>query len=158
MSYAFNSVVSKQEQDALKNMIFKRAQERAQLLVDEVQSSYTTSTQTEIMDLARNSFVANKNPFSLESAKKESVVEDTSDEMEKIELSKKHAEEIKNKIYEKQESIKSDMARNLMNANMDEARNALDKKHSFMGALEFLNSQASISLVKNKGKSFEALA
>ena len=50
------------------------------------------------------------------------------------------------------------MARNLMNANMDEARIGLDKKHSFMGALEFLNSQASISLVKNKGKSFEALA
>jgi hypothetical protein len=41
---------------------------------------------------------------------------------------------------------------------MTDARNEFSQKSTFLGALDFLNSQASISLIKNKGKSFEALA
>ena len=41
---------------------------------------------------------------------------------------------------------------------MSEARNVFGRKKSFLGALEFLNSQASIALVKNQGKTFEAIA
>ena len=56
MSYNFNSYVNKGEADALKEMIFKRAQERSKAYTDDVQS--------DVMDLARESFVSNGNPFS----------------------------------------------------------------------------------------------
>ena len=36
--------------------------------------------------------------------------------------------------------------------------NELVRKQSFLGALEFLNSQATISLVNKKAKSFDAIA
>ena len=42
--------------------------------------------------------------------------------------------------------------------NMVEARGEFSSKSTFMGALNFLNSQASIALVNSKGKSFSAIA
>ena len=56
MSYKFDSIVNKQEADALKEMIFRRVRERSNSMNEEVQ--------TEVMDLARDSFVSNNNPFS----------------------------------------------------------------------------------------------
>ena len=41
---------------------------------------------------------------------------------------------------------------------MQEARAGLSNKKSFMGALNFLNSQAAISLIKTRGNKFEMLA
>ena len=41
---------------------------------------------------------------------------------------------------------------------MLDARQDFSKKSSFMGALNFLNSQATISLISKRAKSFEALA
>ena len=159
MNYVFNSIVSVQEQEALKNMIFKRAQERAQALVEEVEESYTSSTKVEIMDIARNSFVSNKNPFSIEfPAEKEPVIEEISPKEKAVELSKKNIENIKNNIYQKQTTIQSDIAEKVMTLNMAEARVGLDKKQAFVGALDFLNSQASLSLINKRQKGFEALA
>ena len=40
---------------------------------------------------------------------------------------------------------------------MLEARNQINKKSNLIGALDFLNSQASIALVKNRGQNFEAV-
>ena len=56
MSYKFDSIVSKNEAAALKDMIFKRAQERAK--------SFNDDAQADVMDMARDSFVSKDNPFS----------------------------------------------------------------------------------------------
>ena len=63
MTQLRNTLVNNQEADALKEMIFKRARERAQALVDETQDSYAKNMQSEVMDMARDSFVSSKNPF-----------------------------------------------------------------------------------------------
>ena len=153
-NYNYDSVVSKSEAEALKEMIFKRARERAAALTENTQNSYTTSFKQEIMELAHDTFTASKNPFSIstessgEKEKNEKII--TQDEYSAKDLIKrietKHLEEQKN-INEREFEL-----------NMEEARNSLSKNHSFMGALNFLNAQATISLVKNKGKSFEAIA
>ena len=159
MSYAFNSIVSSQEQEALKSMIFKRAQERAQAFVDDVEEAYTSSVKTEIMDVARASFVSNKNPFSLTPVNENELINDDIKKEEKtLEESKKNIEALKNNIYEKQNEKQSEIAEKIMTLNMAEARAGLDKKQSFVGALNFLNSQASISLINKSNKGFDALA
>ena len=53
MAYKFDSIVNKSEADALKDMIFRRVQERSKGMNDEVQ--------TDVMDLARDSFVSKDN-------------------------------------------------------------------------------------------------
>ena len=65
-SYKFESIVNRQEADALKEMIFKRARERADSIAKETQDTYTSAVKNDIMDLARDTFVSNKNPFSIE--------------------------------------------------------------------------------------------
>lgn len=153
-NYRFNSTVSSQEAEALKEMIFKRARERAQALAEDVQSSYTSSMQNEVMDLARDSFVANKNPFSqiVEEAKK------TEEETQEIGFAKRQVNEIKAQIESRNKVANSELASYQVNSAMLATRGEFVKKAGFMGALNFLNSQATITLVKNKGKSFEAMA
>ena len=162
-NYKFNSIVSNSEQDALKEMIFKRARERAQAITDEVQSNYTTNIQNDIMELARNSFVSSKNPFSqLVETKKEEIIEEPKEtdktNTQEIGFAKRQINEIKSQINSKNNSTSADIANKEVELAMASARMDFTKKASFMGALEFLNSQASIALVKNKGKSFEAMA
>ena len=62
-NYNLKSIVSNSEQEALKEMIFKRVRDRAQAMNDEVQNSYTKATQNEVMDLARESLTIKQNPF-----------------------------------------------------------------------------------------------
>ena len=45
-----------------------------------------------------------------------------------------------------------------INNNMAEAREALSSKKSFMGALNFLNSQAAVSLIRTRADKFEIMA
>ena len=59
-NYKYDSIVSKTEVEALKDMIFKRARERAEALNKTVQENYTSSVQKDVMDIARESFVASK--------------------------------------------------------------------------------------------------
>ena len=159
-SYKFDSIVNRQEADALKELIFKRARERAEALTNESQSSYTSSVRSEIMDLARDSFVANKNPFS---AKVEAVSEppmETPETESKAEIGfpERRIEEIKSQINYRNKVMDDEIIQGTISATMDEARGGFAKKSSFLGALDFLNSQASIALVNKRGKSFEALA
>ena len=60
-----NSIVSRSETEALKEMIFKRAREREEALNADTQEQYTTSVQRDVMDIARDSFVSTtkNNPF-----------------------------------------------------------------------------------------------
>ena len=47
----YNSIVSASEAEALKEMIFKRARERAEAMTKDVDSTYTTSIKNDIKDL-----------------------------------------------------------------------------------------------------------
>lgn len=159
-TYRLNSTVSSQEADALKEMIFKRARERAQSLNEDVQNTYTTAVQNDIMDLARDSFVSTKNPFSQQQeevnpTQQADVVESKTPE---IGFAQRQIKEFKTQIQNKNNIVNHDIANKEVESAMNDARAELGRKQSFMGALDFLNSQATIALVKNKGKVFEALA
>ena len=163
-NYTLNkSIVSQSEATALKEMIFQRARERANALTEDVQNSFTTSIQNDVMDLARNSFVANKNPFSQQEIVEQKNVEPKAVEpietkSPEIGFSKRRVEEIKTQIKSRNNDVNATISTKEIESAMNEARVGLDKKTTFMGALDFLNSQASIALVKNRGKVFEALA
>jgi hypothetical protein len=170
-AYLHDSIVSAQESQALKEMIFSRARERAAALAGDVQDSYTSSMQADVMDIARNSFQANKNPFSIDNFEKEPVVKEGQHDSElptsknsyqdELGFSQKNVEIIKSQIHFTNKNTVEKVASESINANMVEAREDFNKnssKSSFMGALDFLNSQATITLVRSKGKSFDAIA
>lgn len=148
-SYKFDSIVNRQEADALKEMIFKRARERAESITKEAQESYTSAVKNDIMDLARDTFVAKKNPFSINTEPVESEKHE-----EEIGFSKRRVEEIKSQITYRNRAVSEET----VEETMADARSEFSSRTSFMGALNFLNSQSSISLVNKRGKSFEALA
>ena len=160
MNYQFNSYVNRKEAEALKEMIFRRARERAE--------SMTSDVQADVMSVARESFVSNNNPFSqiLQTtaeapAQAPEVVKPeektTSALHEFVEAAEAQAEEVgfpqkslhtgavhQNRVIQEQAS-----AREIQNTMM-EARDGLTNKKSFMGALSFLNSQAAVSLLNKR--------
>ena len=155
-NYKFDSIVSRNEQEALRDMIFKRARERAEALNDNIQSSYANDIKSDVMDLARDSFVSEHNPFSQKS-EPTTVVEEKAPEAE-IGFSKRHVETLKAQIEYKNKLTREEIVNKETEANMQDARADFSSKKTFMGALDFLNSQASIALVKTKDKRFEAIA
>ena len=149
MSYKFDSIVSKNEAAALKDMIFKRAQERAK--------SFNDDAQADVMDMARNSFVSKDNPFS-------KIIENTIPENKTVEpeaVEKKQKDDgvgfpmPKEVKLQQNQVINNQITSSAINSNMREAREALTNKKSFMGALNFLNSQAAISLMRTRADKFE---
>ena len=158
-SYNYDSIVSRHEAEALKEMIFKRARERAEALDKEVKTSYTSDIQNDVMDLARDSFVSSKNPFSsVVEAKEPSKTETENKKEEEIGFPQKKIDEVKSRIVYRNKTVNDEIVGGEREANMAEARADFAKKESFMGALNFLNSQASIVLVKSTGKTFNAMA
>ena len=158
---AFNSIVSNSEQQALKDMIFKRARERAQSLTEETQEACANAVQNDVMNLARNSFVAEKNPFSQivkENKKDVETKEDVKTEKREIGFAQRQTKEIINQLESKNRFVNNNIVNSEISDSMNVAREEFYKKTSFTGALDFLNSQATISLIKNKGKNFEVLA
>ncbi len=162
MNYNLNSYVDKKEAAALKEMIFNRVRERSESMNAEVQ--------TDIMDVARESFVSKNNPFSqiVQGIQKESETvekayssygKEVKDEKEKTvdtgigfpqRVEKAYALE-QNKLIQEQMTIIA--VQNTMN----EAREALSNKKSFMGALNFLNTQGAVSLMRTRADRFEVL-
>lgn len=149
MSYKFDSIVSKNEAAALKDMIFKRAQERAK--------SFNEDAQADIMDMARDSFVSKDNPFS-------KIIENTKNENKTVEaeaVEKKQKDDgvgfpmPKEVKLQQNQVINNQITSSAINSNMREAREALTNKKSFMGALNFLNSQAAVSLMRTRADKFE---
>ena len=156
MSYQFNSIVNKNEAAALKEMIFNRARERAK--------SMTEDTQSEVMDMARDSFISENNPFSkiiennennnIQQQKVNKVTESEhnsvkSNKQEDIGFEIKEPKLIQNKIINQQLTAAE------ISTNMRDAREGLSNKKSFMGALNFLNSQAAVSLIRTRADKFE---
>ena len=152
MSYKFNSIINKNEADALKEMIFKRARERAQTLNEDVQA--------DVMDLARDSFVSDNNPFSriVNNSENQDVNPQDSKPIPPEKQENKNNEfQHKKEVILKQNKINEQISTAAIQNNMIEARNALSNKTSFMGALNFLNSQAAISLIKTRSDKFEMI-
>ena len=71
-----STIVNNTEVEALKEMIFKRARERAEALDENVKENYTTAIKDDIMEIARDTFIKERNPFSYPQAeqKKEKSV------------------------------------------------------------------------------------
>jgi len=171
MNYQFNSFVNRKEAEELKEMIFKRTKERAEAM--------TTDFQADVMDIARESFVSNQNPFSQiirSTNENNKTVSSTSQTEKNTSDATPSLHEVAKKAEEKQESIgfkpknlysgaalqnqliKEQMAVVQVKNAMEEARDGLASRKSFIGALEFLNSKAAVSLLKTRADKFEALA
>lgn len=156
MNNRVNSIVNQNEVNTLKEIIFLRAREREKALNESVQD--------DIMGMARTSFV-NNNPFAKilnppENESKEEVApiepkdskdEDTSND---IGFPLRH---LQPQIKRQDRVIIEDMEASTIHSNMIEARAGLSNRKSFMGALNFLNSQAAISLIKTRADRFEVL-
>ena len=159
-----NSIVSRSETEALKEMIFKRARERAEALNADTQEQYTTSVQRDVMDIARDSFVSTtkNNPFAqiVEKAEAKAKAEPVKEEEKKEEIGfpQRITSDVKSQIEYKNKTIKENIVKTEVTSNMIEARNEFANKKTIMGALNFLNSQASIALVNGNSKSFDAIA
>jgi len=156
-----SSIVSRSETEALKEMIFKRARERAEALGKDTQKQYTTAIQNDVMDIARESFSASdrSNPFAKIIETPEENKEPAAEKKaEDIGFKQKINENIKSEIENRNKTIKEDIAKIEVTSNMLQARNEFANKKTIMGALNFLNSQASIALVNDKSKSFDAIA
>lgn len=144
-NFSISTTISPREAESLKEQIFNRARERAQALNDDIENSYTSDIQSDVMNLARASFESNNNPFSKIIDKTEN-----NDDTKTINLEKsaEKINEIKNNIYRNNVAYKEEITTNIVNMNMLEARNISEKRKAFTGALEFLNSKASINLAK----------
>lgn len=156
MNYQLNSYVNRQEAEALKELIFKRARERAAMMTEDFQA--------DLMNIARESFVSNKNPFSqiitteknnpeenIQNTKKTSALH------EYVDVIEEDAEEIGFPIknipsgaVNQNRMIKEQLTAAQVHNTMAEARDGLSNKKSFMGALEFLNSHAAASLLNQR--------
>lgn len=164
MNYKFDSIVNRNEANALKEMIFSRARERAQ--------SMTESVQADVMELARDSFVSKNNPFSAilseqsEKQKNTDIVELSTENKTEIisqtenkqNITEQPATENKSIGFPQKQFAPRAIAQNreinyqisssAIYNNMAEARDGLTRKPSFMGALDFLNAQAAVSLAR----------
>lgn len=149
---SINSFVSNNEANALKEMIFNRVRERSQVMSEDVQA--------DVMDVARDSFVSRNNPFS-------QIIQGTAEAaaVKEAEIKAKETEEIgfpqrqlKARAVEQARAVKDNLTASAVNNTMNEARVSLSNKTSFMGALNFLNSQAAVSLHRTPSGKFSALA
>ena len=122
------------------------------------------------------SLIANKNPFILDKFEKKQDLPTVEVENSKVVEVKKQEEQsirkdvqicdvgfgtrnyVKTKINDNVQINDELIVAAAVNENMQDARKDFRSKSTFLGALDFLNSQATISLVRTKDKSFDAIA
>lgn len=159
MSYQFDSIVNRNEQMALKDMIFNRIRERSQSLSEDIQ--------TDVMELARDSFVSKNNPFSLILETQNKKIQEKAIEAEitaEPENTTTNNTEIgfpqkqfAPRAVAQNKAINEQISASTIYNNMEEARVGLSTKKGFMGALEFLNTQAAVSLARTRADRFEMI-
>lgn len=163
MNYKFDSIVTRSEANALKEMIFQRVRERSESLTDDVK--------TDVMNVARESFVSQNNPFSQIINSKPEKVEPENKQIENkqavdtVEISNKEETQgigfpqrtIDPKAVTHERDLKEEITATAYKSTMAEARQSLTNKKSFMGALDFLNSQAAVSLLRTRTERFEVI-
>ena len=149
MSYKFDTIVNRTEAEALKEMIFKRVRQQAASMSDDIQN--------DIMGMARDSFETKNNPFAqMINEEVTNTVESTSP----VELKTEEGigfpqKELNPQVRNQQTLVIDKITSDALQNNMVEARVGLSNKKSFMGALNFLNSQAAVSLMKTRADRFE---
>lgn len=158
-SYDYRSIVSRNEVEALREVIFNRARQRAEAMANQVQTEYKNSFREEMMDIARNSFNAPGNPFGNKiNALKEEPVQQAQ-KTEQIGFEQHTSEEkIQEIIKSRSESSDKVLSQNEVYSVMNSAGTEFEKSKGFMGALDFLNSQASLSLMSSRKPNFEMIA
>ena len=160
--YDYKSTVSKSESEALKALIFNRARERAEALSKKTQEDYTSSVKNELMDIARDSFKSTGNPFVPKQEEvKDEFVKTEQETEEKKEIGfpeRKVVENLKASIEYKNNLIKEAVAQDEVKSVMKDAGMDFGNIKSFIGALNFLNTQASLSVINKRSKGFEAIA
>ncbi len=153
MSYKCDSIVNKSEANALKEMIFRRVRERNESMGEE--------TQNDVMEMARESFVSKDNPFSQIAAAATKAVEEEPKAENTTPLKKEIGfpqKQLKARAVEQKRILEENITTSTVQNNMIEARNTLSSRKSFIGALNFLNSQAAVSLMRTRGDKFEVVA
>ena len=147
-----NSFVSNSEVNALKEMIFNRVRERSQNMSEDVQ--------TDVMDIARESFVSKNNPFSqiMQNAAEAAAVKEAEIKAKETEEIGFPQRQLKARAVEQGRVVQDNLTASTVQNNMNEARVSLSNKTSFMGALNFLNSQAAVSMHRTPSGKFSALA
>ena len=153
-NYNYNkAIVSKAETEALKEMIFKRARQRAEALAQETQKQYTSSFKDEIMDIARSSFDAPGNPFA------QNKTETKTEKHNNIGFKQKQTDkEIKKIIQSKNDITKELTSQEEITRVMKAAATEFENTKQFVGALNFLNAQAGINLADRRKARFEIIA
>lgn len=158
-NYNYGVIVSRTEVEALKELIFNRARQRAEAMAKDAQNQYTSSFREEIMDIARDSFNASGNPFS------QKITQEKKESTEKIEKNpqvgfeqKTDAETIQQMIKARNESVRATASQNAIASVMDNAGSEFQTTQKFTGALEFLNSQAGIYMAGQRQARFDKLA
>ena len=158
MNYKFDSIVSRSEANALKEMIFQRVRERSEAMTDDVQA--------DIMNVARESFVSQNNPFSQiinSQPQKTEQVQNTN--VDTVEIAEKTEpleigfpqKTLSSQAVSEENAVREQIATIAYQSAMSEARQSLSNKKSFMGALDFLNSQAAVSLMRTNRERFEVI-
>jgi hypothetical protein len=131
------------------------------------------------MSIARESFMSNNNPFSLiakNTDEKQTVVSQSQAEIKEkeakttplhkfVEKAEKNQENVGFKLKDiytgattQNKLIREQIATMQVQNAMEEAREGLATRKSFMGALEFLNSQAGIYMASQRKARFDKLA
>ena len=160
-NHDYRNIVSRSETQALKEMIFNRARQRAEALTQDTQQQYTSNFKNEIMEIARNSFNAPGNPFSDKIVNQNHAGKQTANAGRQEEIGfpqKINAENIKEIIKERNSALDRSIANNEIMDVMQSSEISTDKSKNFVGALAFLNAQAGLQLAEQRKSKFEAIA
>lgn len=158
-NYNYGVIVSRTEVEALKELIFNRARQRAEAMAKDAQDKYTSSFREEIMDIARDSFNSSGNPFSQKIEPKKEEVSTKVEKDPQIGFEQKvNSETIKQMIKARNEASRASVSQNAVASVMDNAGSEFQNTQKFTGALEFLNSQAGIYMASQRKARFDKLA
>ena len=159
-NYNYNrAIVSKSETEALKEMIFNRARQRAAAMAQEAQNQYTSSFKDEIMDIARSSFNAPGNPFAQKITETKTENNAKPEKQAQIGFEQKQTGKEINQIIKSKNDITKEIAsQKEISRVMQTAATEFENTKQFVGALNFLNAQAGINLADRRKTRFEIIA
>ncbi len=158
-NYNYNAIVSRNEAEALKEMIFNRIRQRAEAMAKDAQNNYTTSFKEEIMDIARSSVEVQRNPFNTQIKEQKTNNVHSSEQKQEVGFKQKVSENnIKEIIRQKNEIVRENAAQNEIAGVMNKAGEEFGNSKNFVGALKFLNAQAGVNMANKHKTSFEAIA
>ena len=148
--------IDKSQVNSIKEAIFARAREKANALAEEKNESYTTQAQNDVMNTARESLnIPEVNPFNqfiksinngVSTNNNNPVTAENKAEVAPAEKNEPPQREVKHNI----ESVNnSNYTNSVRNETMSAARSQFSQGRSLADTLNFLNTQAAISMAKS---------